>query len=482
MRFQCRRVSVRALVSAAVVACSAGAFAQTIPASKPASATLTPEQQRYHDIYKELVEINTTHSAGDTTKAAHAMQARLSEAGFATSDMQVIEPFPKKGNLVLRWKGTGGKQPILLLAHMDVVEAKRDDWKTDPFKLQDTNGYFTARGAIDDKAMASAFVSVLGQLKHEGFKPTRDIILALTTDEERGDVPSNGAYWIVNNKPELVKAEFGINEGGGGELRNGKPVLHRIQVAEKMYTTYELEVRDVGGHSSVPTKANPVYALSAALDRLGTYQFPVKLADVTQTYFARSAPLATGQLAEDMRAVGTGKPDQGAIDRLSAIPFYNAQLRTTCVATMVNAGHAENALPQSAKATVNCRILPHDDPADIDRQLKQVLNNGSDNGKITVRYVNKPLASPASPLNGDLVKTVDALTQQMWNVPVIPAMSTGATDSRFMRNAGIPMYGVSGLFTEPADLRTHGLDERIEIARLYDGREFLYRLVKQLSE
>ena len=478
MRFQCRRAPVRALVSAAVLACSAGAIAQTIPASKPAPTTLTPEQQRYHDIYKELVEINTTHSAGDTTQAAQAMEKRLREAGFAAADMQVIEPFPKKGNLVLRWKGTGAKKPVLLLAHIDVVEAKREDWKTDPFKLQETDGYFTARGAIDDKAMASAFVSVLGQLKQEGFKPARDIILALTTDEERGDVPSNGAYWIVNNKPELVKAEFGINEGGGGELRNGKPVLHRIQVAEKMYTTYELEVRDVGGHSSVPTKTNPVYALSAALDRLGAYQFPVKLADVTQTYFARSAPLATGQLAEDMRAVGTGKPDQAAIDRLSANPFYNAQLRTTCVATMVNAGHAENALPQSAKATVNCRILPHDDPADIDRQLKQVLAND----KISVRYINKPLASPASPLNGDLVKTVEALTQQTWGVPVIPAMSTGATDSRFMRNAGIPMYGVSGLFTEPADLRTHGLDERIEIARLYDGREFLYRLVKGVAE
>jgi len=326
--------------------------------------------------------------------------------------------------------------------------------------------------------MASAFVSVLGQLKQEGFKPSRDIILALTSDEERGDVPSNGADWLVKNKPELLKAEFGINEGGGGELRDGKPVLHRVQVAEKMYTTYELEVRDVGGHSSVPTKSNPVYAMSEALSRLGAYQFPVKMADVTQTYFARSAPLAKGQLAEDMREVGTGRPSQAAIDRLSAIPFYNAQLRTTCVATMVNAGHAENALPQSAKAIVNCRILPHDDPADIDRQLKSAIGND----KISVRYINKPLASPASPLDGALMKEVDALTKQMWDVPVIPAMSTGATDSRFMRNAGIRMYGVSGLFTEPSDMRAHGLDERIEIARLYDGREFLYRLVKRLSE
>ena len=478
MRFHRRPESVRALVAAVMVACSAGALAQSLPASKAPPVSLTPEQQRFHDIYKELVEINTTHSVGDSARAARAMEKRLVDAGFAASDIQVFEPFPRKGNLVLRFKGSGVKQPILLLAHIDVVEARREDWKTDPFQLQETNGYFTARGSIDDKAMASAFVSVLGQLKQEGFKPSRDIILALTTDEERGDVPSNGAYWLVNNKPELLKAEFGINEGGGGELHDGKPTLHRVQVAEKMYTTYELEVRDVGGHSSIPTRTNPVYALSAALSRLGAYQFPVKLADVTQTYFARSAPLAKGQLADDMREVGTGRPSQAAIDRLSAIPFYNAQLRTTCVATMVNAGHAENALPQAAKAIVNCRILPHDDPADIDRQLKQVI--GTD--KISVRYVNKPLASPASPLDGELVKAVDSLTQQMWNVPVIPAMSTGATDSRFMRNAGIRMYGVSGLFTEPSDMRAHGLDERIEIARLYDGREFLYRLVKRLAE
>jgi len=478
VRFHRRPEAVRALVAAVLVTCAAGAIAQSLPASKAPPATLTPDQQRFHDIYKELVEINTTHSAGDSTRAARAMEKRLVEAGFSASDIQVFEPFPRKGNLVMRFKGTGARQPVLLLAHIDVVEAKREDWKTDPFQLQETNGYFTARGSIDDKAMASAFVSVLGQLKQEGFKPSRDIILALTSDEERGDVPSNGADWLVKNKPELLKAEFGINEGGGGELRDGKPVLHRVQVAEKMYTTYELEVRDVGGHSSVPTKSNPVYAMSEALSRLGAYQFPVKMADVTQTYFARSAPLAKGQLAEDMREVGTGRPSQAAIDRLSAIPFYNAQLRTTCVATMVNAGHAENALPQSAKAIVNCRILPHDDPADIDRQLKSAIGND----KISVRYINKPLASPASPLDGALMKEVDALTKQMWDVPVIPAMSTGANDSRFMRNAGIRMYGVSGLFTEPSDMRAHGLDERIEIARLYDGREFLYRLVKRLSE
>lgn len=458
-----------------VLATAAAALALHTAAS---GQNLSPEQQRFHDIYKELVEINTTHSVGSTTVAAQAMQAALLQAGFSKDDIQIIEPFPRKGNLVLRWKGSGAKQPVLLMAHIDVVEAKREDWKTDPFKLQETDGYFTARGAIDDKAMAASYVSVLSQLKREGFKPQRDIILALTADEERGDVDSNGAMWLLKNKPELLKAEFGINEGGGGELRNGKPNLHRVQIAEKLYTTYELELRDAGGHSSLPTNSNPIYAMSSALARLGAYRFPVMLADVTKTYFARTAPLMSGQLADDMRAVGTGQPDTAVLDRLSQTPLYNAQLRTTCTATMVTAGHAENALPQSAKAVINCRILPFDDPDNVERQLKQALGND----KISIRQYAKPTRSPVSPLQGDMFATIETLTKEMWpGVPVIPFMSTGATDSRFARNAGIPMYGVSGLFFDPADLRTHGLDERVEIPRLYDSREFLFRLVKKLA-
>jgi acetylornithine deacetylase/succinyl-diaminopimelate desuccinylase-like protein len=448
-------------------------------ASSGASADgLTPEQQRFHSIYKELIEINTTHSVGDVTKAAQAMGTRLQESGFAPADMQVFEPYPRKGNLVARFKGDNTKRPLLLLAHLDVVEAKREDWEADPFQLQETNGYFTARGTIDDKAMAAAFVSVLGQLKREGFKPKRDIILALTADEERLDVPSNGAKWLINNQRQLLDAEFGINEGGGGELRNGKPNLQRIQVAEKLYTSFELELRDPGGHSSLPTASNPIYPLSAALARLGAYRFAVNLNDVTKTYFSRSAQMATGQLADDMRAMASGHPDDASIERLSAFPLYNALIRTTCVATMLNAGHAENALPQSAKATVNCRILPQEDPEGVAKQLKQALGND----KILVRNLNPALKSPASPLANDLVAAVEGVTKEMWpEVPVIPFMSTSATDSRYLRNAGIPMYGVTGLFIESSDARAHGLNERIEIPRLYDGREFLYRLVKRLA-
>jgi len=310
------RQCAAALVAVGLVGAPLVAAGQIV-AGAPAS--LTPVQQKYYEIYKELVEINTTHSVGDNTVAARAMARHLADAGFAGSEMEIVEPFPKKGNLVVRWKGSGERGPLLLLAHIDVVEAKPEDWKTDPFKLQETDGYFTARGAYDDKAMASALVSVLAQLRTEGWKPNRDVILALTADEERGDVESNGVLWMTRHRPELLKAEVGINEGGGGELRGGKPVLHRLQVAEKMYTSYTAEVRDAGGHSSLPTATNPIYALAAGLERLGQYRFPVKLAEVTQTYFSRTASLVGGQVGDDMKAAATGTPDPAAIDRLHAV-------------------------------------------------------------------------------------------------------------------------------------------------------------------
>ncbi|SCK16093.1 Acetylornithine deacetylase/Succinyl-diaminopimelate desuccinylase [Variovorax sp. HW608] len=470
---------VRLGAAAALLCAASWAGAQTAAAAPAPLPPLTPEQQRFHDIYKELVEINTTHLSGNNTEAAQAMRKHLLDAGFKADEIQLFEPYPNKGNLVVRYKGTGAKKPLLLLAHIDVVEARRSDWKTDPFKLKEDDGYFTARGSSDDKAMAASFVSILSQLKREGFKPNRDIVLALTADEELGDVPTNGAFWLVNNQRALLDAEFGINEGGGGQLNNGKPVLHRVQVAEKMYTTYKLEVRDVGGHSSLPTPGNPVYELGTALERLGKYRFPVKLADVTQKYFERSAQFETGQMAEDMRAVAAGKPDEAATDRLSKSALYNATLRTTCVATQVTAGHAENALPQSAKATVNCRILPHDDPAEVDAALRKLLETP----RMKVEQTNPPLKSPPSPLRPEVMQVVDSITQQMWpGIPVVPTMSTGATDSRFMRNIGIPMYGVSGIFSEPSDARAHGLDERVAIPRLYDGREFMYRMVKQFAQ
>lgn len=461
----------RALAAAVCVLFATGAQAQV--------GATTPEQKRFYAIYKELVEINTTHSAGSNTEAAQAMHKRLLEDGVPAAHMQIFEPFPKKGNLVVRFKGSGQGKPLLLMAHLDVVEARREDWKSDPFKLKEDDGYFTARGASDDKPMAAAFVSILGQLKREGFVPSRDIVLTLTADEERLDVPSNGVSWLAKHQPQLLEAEFGINEGGGGQLENGKPVLHRIQVAEKMYADYQLESTDKGGHSSMPTAHNPVYALSASLTALSNYHFPVKLSEVTQAYFARSAGFAKGLQSLDMQAVASGQPSPEALQRLSASAMYNASLRTTCVATEVNAGHAPNALPQRARATINCRILPHDDPAAIEAQLRKLTEN--EQVKLTV--INPPLRSPASPMRADVMQAVQKLTETMWpGVPVMPVMSAGATDSRFLRNMGVPMYGISGIFFEPSDARAHGLDERVAIPRLYEGREFLYALVKTLSK
>lgn len=442
------------------------------------AADPAPERALFHDIYKELVETNTSHSAGDNTLAAHRMEKRLLAAGFTAAEVQVVEPFPKKGNLILRFKGDGTRRPMLLLAHIDVVEAKGEEWKTDPFTLVETDGYFTARGAADDKAMASAFVSILSQLKREGLKPHRDIILALTSDEERGGVSTNGALWLTQNHRDWIDAEFGVNEGGGGELFNGKPNIQRIQVAEKIYTTYELVAHNPGGHSSLPRQDNAIYDIVGAVNRIGQYTFPVKLAPVTREYFARSANLFTGQRAIDMQTIGDGRVDPDTVARLSAEPLYNATLRTTCVTTMLNAGHAENALAQTARATVNCRVLPWDDLAEVDQKIRELVGNSA----IEIRQTSAPVKSPPSPLTATILEPAEQISAEMWpGAPLIPSMSTGATDSLFLRNIGIPMYGVSGIFADVNDVHAHGLNERLEQTRLYDGREFLYKLIKRLA-
>ncbi|NOT57543.1 MAG: M20/M25/M40 family metallo-hydrolase [Deltaproteobacteria bacterium] len=449
-----------------------------IASSVVQAADSAVERTLFHGIYKELVETNTTHSVGDNTLAARRMAKRLRGAGFTETEVQVVEPFPKKGNLILRFKGDGTRRPMLLLAHLDVVEAKREEWNTDPFTLVETDGYFTARGAADDKAMAAAFVSILSQLKREGFTPHRDIILALTADEERGDVSTNGVQWLTQHHRGWIDAEFGINEGGGGELINGKPTIQRIQVAEKIYTTYELVARNAGGHSSLPRQDNAIHDIVGAVQRISQYTFPVKLAPVTREYFARSAALFTGQRALDMRSIGEGLIDPNVVTRLSAEPLYNATLRTTCVTTMLSAGHAENALPQTARATVNCRILPWDNLAEVEHQIRELVGNPT----IEITQALAPTPSPPSPLNAALLEPIEHISAELWpGVPLIPALSTGATDSRFLRNLGVPMYGVSGIFADVNDVHAHGLNERIEQQRLYDGREFLYRLIKRLA-
>jgi acetylornithine deacetylase/succinyl-diaminopimelate desuccinylase-like protein len=436
---------------------------------------LAPHQRLGREIYQELIEINTTDSAGSTTVAAEAMARRLQAAAFSPADIHVLAAAPRKGNLVVRLRGSGARKPILLLAHLDVVEARRDDWSFDPFKLLEQDGYFNGRGTSDDKAMAAIFVTNLIRYKQQGFVPDRDIILALTADEELGDVPTNGVDWLLKNHRPLIEAEFALNEGGGVMLRNGKPLANRVQASEKISVFYRLEAKYPGGHSAVPGRENAIYILAEALGRLAKNRFPVRLTEATRAYFEKIAALESGQDAEDMRLVARDPIDTSAAARLSTRAANNAQLRTTCVATRLDAGIAVNAIPQTAQAVVNCRVLPGESIAEVQQRLVEILANE----KIIVTPIGNHTLSPASPLKADILRPIERLTAEFWpGAIVIPTMSTGATDSRFLRNAGIPAYGHSGLASEPSDNRAHGTDERLAVKSFYDGLEYLYRLVK----
>ncbi|HSL69151.1 MAG TPA: M20/M25/M40 family metallo-hydrolase, partial [Longimicrobiales bacterium] len=370
------------------------------------------------------------------------------------------------------------RKPLLLLAHLDVVEAKKEDWSDglDPFKFTERDGYYYGRGTSDDKAQAAIFTANLLRLKQQGTVPQRDIILALTADEEGGDF--NGVDWLLKNHRQLVDAEFGLNEGGGGQAKDGRKIANRVQASEKVYVDYQVEVTNPGGHSSQPQPENAIYQLSDALARVARHAFPVKLNEVTRAYFQSMATIEQGQVAADFRAITQATPDATAVARLAAVPYYNALMRTTCVATMVDAGHARNALPQRALANVNCRILPGEDPAEVLRTLQTVMANP----KITVKPLADAKPSPPSPLKPDIMEPIQRLTKQLWPaVTVVPVMSTGATDGLYFRQAGIPIYGVSGLFGDMNDVRAHGRDERMGIKEFYEGQEFLWRLVNELA-
>jgi acetylornithine deacetylase/succinyl-diaminopimelate desuccinylase-like protein len=437
--------------------------------------SLSATQQLARAIYQELIEINTTDSIGNMTQAAEAMAARLKSAGFPAADVQVLVSKPRKGNLVARLHGSGARRPLLLLAHLDVVEAKRADWSLDPFKLTEKDGYFYGRGTTDDKAMAAIWIATLIRLKSEGFIPDRDIIVALTTDEEGGD--DNGVDWLVKNHRPLIDAAYALNEGGGGEIKKGKRLLNEVQASEKVYQTYTLEVTNKGGHSSLPEKDNAIYRLAAGLDRLSTFDFPVELNEVTRTYFTRMSAIQTGQVAADMKAITQTLPPAAAAARLATTALYNALMRTTCVATQLQGGHAENALPQRATATVNCRILPGVSPAVVRQTLTRVVADT----QIKVTPLDS-FPGPPSPLNPEVMGPIELITTAMWpGIPVVPFMATGATDGVYLRAAGIPTYGVSGIFEDIDDIRAHGKDERLLVTSFYEGQEFLYRLVKALS-
>ncbi|MEP6690805.1 MAG: M20/M25/M40 family metallo-hydrolase [Gemmatimonadaceae bacterium] len=453
------------------------------PAIARSQQPMAPHQQLAREVYKELIEINTVDSVGSVTKAAEAMAKRFLDAGFAAADVQLLVPpgKPTKGNLVVRYRGRGQGKPILLLAHLDVVAALRADWSLDPFVLTEKDGYYYGRGSGDDKAMAAIFVANLLRDRKAGWMPERDVILALTADEEGGD--SNGVEWLIAQHRDLIEAAYAINEGGGGSLRDGKPFLNSVQAAEKVPVNFTLTARNRGGHSSVPRPDNAIYELVNALQRVSRFEFPVALNPVSRSFFERSAALETPRVGAAMRAVIANANDSSAAALLSADPRYHSMLRTTCVATRLSGGHAYNALPQTATANVNCRIVPTETPTAVREALARAIDDTGVAITFTIAPAKAYTSASASPLLPELMTPVTELTHAMFgaNVPVIPVMSTGATDGAYLRAAGIPTYGVSGLFGDPTDSRAHGRDERMLIKSFYDGQEFLERLVHRLA-
>jgi acetylornithine deacetylase/succinyl-diaminopimelate desuccinylase-like protein len=441
-------------------------------------AELTPYQQLGRDIYRELVETDTSHSVGDTTKAAELVARRFRDGGFPAADVQVIGPDPTNKNLVVRYRGTGSKGPVVLLAHLDVVEAKREDWSLDPFKLTENDGYFYGRGTSDDKDGATTLSAALLRLRQENFQPDRDLILALTAGEEGGDV-YDGVEWLLEKHRDLVDGVICLNaDAGGVQKRKGKRLLYAVQAAEKVYQSYRLEVKGPGGHSSKPTRDNTIYRLAEALVRLSKYEFPVKLSEITRGYFARMSEIETGETAAQMKGILKDPPDPAALKGLSVSPFYNAILRTTAVATMLEAGHAENALPQTAKAVVNARLMPGESPDEVLKVLKSVI--GDDQISVTPIKPTKP--SPPSPLTREVMGAIDQAKEKVWpGLPVVPEMETGATDGLLFRQLGIPTYGITGTATDLDDIRMHGKDERMGVQDFYDGLEFEYQLIKAIA-
>jgi acetylornithine deacetylase/succinyl-diaminopimelate desuccinylase-like protein len=442
--------------------------------------------QEARAILKQLIEINTTDSVGSVSQAAEAMAARLRASGFREDDVIVAGPSDRKKNLVARYHGSGQKKPILFLGHLDVVEALRSDWTTNPFELVEKDGFFYGRGTQDMKEGDAILMMAFLRLKREGFVPNRDLILALTADEEGGT--ANGVDWLLKQHKDWIDAEYCINlDGGEFEKLKGQRVLAGLQASEKVYADFQLETTNPGGHSSVPGPENAIYELAAALMKLASFSFPVEINEITRNYFQHSATLTTGPLAADLRGAAKEPPDQEAIKQLSANPYYNSLLRTTCVATLLSGGHAPNALPQSAHANVNCRIFPGEDPEDVGKTLERVVENR----KVKISLVPEKTADgtlipvvavPPSPLLPEVTATLERTLASMWpGLAVVPTMSTGASDGKYLRIAGIPTYGIACMFFDMEDDRAHGKDERIELQEYYDGVEFGYRFIKALG-
>ncbi|MDQ6828493.1 MAG: M20/M25/M40 family metallo-hydrolase [Gemmatimonadota bacterium] len=467
-----RHFATRIALSLGTLAVVASAHAQT-----PA---LTPVQREGREIFKELIEINSAHQTGSTKPVVAAIAKRFRAAGFPERDIHVIGPAGDKDPNIIVWihGSSSALKPILLLAHLDVVEAKRADWSLDPYTFTEKDGFFYGRGTSDIKGGAATLISAMLRLKREHVTPKRTIIMALTAGEESG-AGYNGVDWLVKNHRDLIDAELCLNvDGGDPQIKNGKRVLRAVQTSEKIYTSFRLDVTNRGGHSSLPPRENAIYRLAAALGRLSQFQFPVHLDETTRAFFERSAALESGQTAADMHAIAANASDSAVAARLSMSTYFNAQLRTTCVPTMLEGGHAPNALPQLARAIVNCRIVPSETPAETKATLLRVIADDS----IHVVAMDAVPGAAASPLSPTVMEPLERVTKMLSpGVPIVPVMETGATDGAYLRPAGIPTYGVSGIYLDVEDIRAHGRDERIMVKEFYDGLEYIYQLVKAIG-
>ena len=470
-----------------LMAAPSGATGSAPTLLPPAPVAPAAEQKLARELLVELVHMDTSHETGDTARAARALARRFRSAGFPAGDVKVLGPSAKKQNLVVRLRAAApARKPLLLLGHLDVVQALRGDWSLEPYALTEKDGYFYGRGTQDMKGQVAIWVSTLLRLKRERVALDRDIVVALTADEERGTSDENGVRWLLQKHPALLSAELALNEGGGGEVKDGRRRANDVQASEKSYLSVKLEVRNKGGHSSLPVKDNAILQLADGLARVGRHAFPAMLDPVARAYFGRLADIeaAAGNrsIANDMRKLAGSAPgsalDAGAVSRLSAVPYYNARLRTTCVPTQLQAGHAENALPQLATAVVNCRLLPGENAQGLVATLTRVLADPAIVVTPMAPLEHGPVGAPA-PEFMSLVERVSA--RHFPGVPVLPVMVAGATDGRFLRAAGIPTYGIHGIFHEVGDVRAHGRDERISVAAFFEAQEFLYALVKELS-
>ena len=445
-------------------------------------------KQLSRDIFRELIEINTTDSGGSTTTAAEAMRKRLLLAGLPSADVVVLGPNERKGNMVARLRGTGKARPVLIIAHLDVVEAKRSDWTTDPFKFVEKDGFFYGRGAQDMKDSDAIAVTTLIRYLKEGYKPNRDIILALTADEEGGNF--NGVNWLLRHHRNLIDAEYVLNPDAGGVMTDkGEPVDVEVEATEKLYADFQLTATNPGGHSSLPTADNAIYEIADALGRLERAPFPFELNNVTRAWFEQVAASEAPAVASDIRAMLKIPGDDGAVARLSKNPRFNSTMRTTCVATRLSGGHADNALPQTAQALVNCRILPGHSSEEIRQELIRIFADP----KITLRYKDPVTAeyldkAPDTkaflppPPRADVMNPLRAIAGKLWpGTPVLPEMETGASDSIYTIAAGLPSYGINGIAIDTDDIRAHGKDERLRVESYYDGVAFYYDFLKAIT-